>query len=55
MNPQQMLEHIKDLQDKDSMNKQLIQRILESLDCSQATGATKAKLKLQETALAQLK
>ena len=52
---QQLIEHIRDLQDKDSLNKQLIQQLLKSIDTSKATNTTKAKLKLMETAHLQLK
>ena len=52
---QQLIEHIKDLQEKDSLNKQLIQQLLKSIDTSKSTNAIKAKLKLMETAHLQLK
>jgi hypothetical protein len=32
MDKQNLLEHIKDLQDKDKQNKQMIQKLLESMD-----------------------
>jgi hypothetical protein len=32
MDNQNLLEHIKDLQDKDKLNKQMIQKLLESMD-----------------------
>jgi hypothetical protein len=52
---QQLIEHIRDLQDKDALNKQLIQQLLKSIDTSKANNTTKAKLKLMETAHLQLK
>lgn len=51
---QQLCDLVKDLQDKDSINKQLIQKLLDSMDGSKASSNVKPKLKAMESALLQL-
>ena len=45
---QELLEYIKDLQEKDKLNKQLIQNLLDSMD-------SKSKPNIMKSALAQIK
>ena len=49
-NNQQLLEYVKDLQEKDKMNKQLIQNLIESMDSK-----NNSKNKIIETAFSKIK
>jgi SMC interacting uncharacterized protein involved in chromosome segregation len=51
---QQLVDLVKDMQEKDKLNKQLIQKLIEAMDSSKGSSTIKAKLRALESALLQL-
>lgn len=54
MHNQQLCDLVKDLQERDLINKQMIQKLIDSIDSNKANSAVKNKLSALESALLQL-